>query len=291
MSENVPKPSIVSFVVTYTSDIDKSINFWKDVIGFETPYPNTPEWASLHAKGSKFDPVNHSHRETSFGIHLADNKKSYCTPGNVGLNFVLDGIDKFHDYLVSRGDVEVLEPPKTEPWGGKMATYRSPDGVVFGVVDAKTGENSEVQDQVDQAQTVKKQKTETTDEQEKKKEPATPSPFGICHIDFPVGDLKRAEKFYTDAFGWKFQAWKDDYSLFDSTSKEYPLQGGFQVGTKRFQFPFLYISTPSIKQGVDKLKSLGAKVGEIVELPQVGFTIDFEDSEGNVVGLYSRQRE
>jgi len=283
MSDNdIPKPTIVTFVVTFTSDVEKSTNFWKEVVGFETPFPSLPHWASLHVKGSKFDVVNHSHRETGIGVHLSDEKKSYCAPGSIQLSFVVDGIDKFHEYLVSRKDVEVLEQPTTQKWGGREALYKAPDGVVFQIVDPKAA-CTEPQP--------KKQKTESTNDHSMENgqpKEVVPSPFGVCHVDIPVGDLKRAEKFYTDAFGWKFQAWKHDYSMFESTSKEFPLQGGFSVGPKRFDFPFLYINTPTIKQGVDKLKSIGAKVGDVVEIPQVGFNVDFEDSEGNKLRLWSK---
>ena len=43
------------------------------------------------------------------------------------INFHVDDLDAVHERLAAAG-VEFIAPPRTEPWGGRIATFSDPDG-------------------------------------------------------------------------------------------------------------------------------------------------------------------
>ena len=112
----------------------------------------------------------------------------------------------------------------------------------------------------------------------------------ICHIEIPALDVNRAAKFYEDLFGWKMTRWGDgeDYILFN-TGKE-PSGGIMRVEEVKEGSLIIYIYVEDIPEALGKAETLGAeRIQEKMEIPNVGFWGSFRDTEGNVIGLFSKK--
>ena len=82
---------------------------------------------------------------------------------------------------------------------------------------------------------------------------------GICHIEIPVTDLKKAKEFYSKLFGWTvpFIDEKTGYALFDAGT---PPNGGFnkvaKVTPSQIQ---IYIMVDDIEKKLQEIKTQAAK--------------------------------
>lgn len=59
-------------------------------------------------------------------------------PLRVMVNLAVEGLDGAHRRLTRLG-VECLRPPEPEHWGGRIATYRDPDGNVVQLMELPKG--------------------------------------------------------------------------------------------------------------------------------------------------------
>ena len=111
------------YVIVFVSDMDKSVAFYRDVLGF---------------------PVrNQSHKWTEFGtgettlaLHLADadehpHTHAMMPAGHCHVGLTVPDVDAFHAEVVAKG-VKCLQPPKKQNWG-TLAVYADPDGLPVSV--------------------------------------------------------------------------------------------------------------------------------------------------------------
>lgn len=114
----------IDYAIVFVSDMGKSIAFYRDVLGlplkFETPY-----WTEFATEGS------------TLALHLADEGDAgdANAPGTCRTGFSVPDIGAFHERMVEHG-VECVEPPK-ESFGAKLSQYKDPDGMRFGVSEAR----------------------------------------------------------------------------------------------------------------------------------------------------------
>ncbi len=111
-------------------------------------------------------------------------------------------------------------------------------------------------------------------------------PNNIAHFAINADDCLRAKKFYTDVFGWKFEAWgpPDFWRIFTSPDgihgalqkRREPASGN---GIKGYECT---IGVENINTTVSAIEKAG---GKIVFPPflieHVGTVAQFEDTEGN----------
>lgn len=114
----------------------------------------------------------------------------------------------------------------------------------------------------------------------------------VIHFDIYADDPARAEKFYSEAFGWKFEKWKGEgmnYWLI-MTGEGPGIDGGMSLREKEWKEG---VSKWSVTVGVKDIDEAIAKVekagGEItmkkMGLPKVGWFANFKDPEGNILSL------
>jgi predicted enzyme related to lactoylglutathione lyase len=115
---------------------------------------------------------------------------------------------------------------------------------------------------------------------------------GICHIEIPVTDLKKAKEFYSKLFGWTvpFIDEKTGYALFDAGT---PPNGGFnkvaKVTPSQIQ---IYIMVDDIEKKLQEIKNAGGKaVEKTSEIPGFGWEAKISDVFGNVLGLFKPLRK
>ena len=117
----------------------------------------------------------------------------------------------------------------------------------------------------------------------------------IVHIEFPAGDLQKAEKFYTSVFGWQIQTDEMyNYMMFHAEggpdgafvkTGEAGDQGNVQY---RPDSLLVYISTDDIDATLAKIEAEGGKtVVPKTEIPNVGWFGIFTDPTGNHIALFT----
>lgn len=127
----------------------------------------------------------------------------------------------------------------------------------------------------------------------------------IVHFEIPVDDVERAQKFYSEIFGWSFMKWDMPtdgatggdpyYGVFttevdESNQPKKPgaINGGMMKRKMPGQFFMNYINVDSIDEKLNVIKTLG---GEIcmpkTEISKgMGWIAIFKDTENNMMGLH-----
>ena len=111
----------------------------------------------------------------------------------------------------------------------------------------------------------------------------------IVHVEIPSANMEAAGKFYQELFGWKISPMPEmNYTMWEAgDGDEY---GGFpQVSDENPAGQVLiYIASDDIDADLKKAVQLGGKViHPKAEIPQMGWFGIFQDTTGNVLGLYT----
>ncbi len=126
---------------------------------------------------------------------------------------------------------------------------------------------------------------------------------GIVHFEIPASDPGKLSKFYQDVFGWQTQKWEMPAEggqtmeywgvrTVDSNEMGMPTEPGAINGAifqrqAANQSPVNYINVPSVDEYLQKAQSQGAKpLMTKTAVPQMGYFAQFEDPEGNTLGLW-----
>ncbi len=114
----------------------------------------------------------------------------------------------------------------------------------------------------------------------------------ITHIEFPADDTARAQRFYSELFGWQFESIPgfDGYFMFNTGPAD---AIGGAVGKRGESAPEkvrMYVEADSIDALLPRVPELGGTVVmEKTEIPGQGFYAVVDDTEGNQIGLYEGQ--
>lgn len=119
---------------------------------------------------------------------------------------------------------------------------------------------------------------------------------GVVHFEIPADDQDRASKFYREALGWRIEPVPGmDYSMVitaDMDANGQPvaagaINGGMMAREGEITNPVVTVDVPDINATLKRVEELGGSV--VVpknEIPGMGYTAYFRDSEGNVMGLW-----
>ncbi|NQS97125.1 MAG: VOC family protein [candidate division Zixibacteria bacterium] len=110
----------------------------------------------------------------------------------------------------------------------------------------------------------------------------------ICHFEIPFDEVGRAQKFYTELFGWKIE--KDpnmDYWVIDTGDPGKGVCGGMMKRQVPEQQILNYIDVPSVEESLAKVEELGGKtVMAKTPVPGMGWFGVCLDTENNAFGLW-----
>lgn len=129
----------------------------------------------------------------------------------------------------------------------------------------------------------------------------------VVHFEMPYEDKNRMAKFYQDAFGWKTHIMGDDlggYVMAQTTEtddkgmiqKPGHINGGFFQKNTDHPHPSVVIAVDDIHAAMKKAAAAGAtnfkasKPNEPDMIPNVGWYINFTDTEGNLASLLQPTR-
>ena len=118
----------------------------------------------------------------------------------------------------------------------------------------------------------------------------------VVHFEVPYSDGDRARAFYREAFGWNLMEMPEMNYTMASTGpvddQSMPSEPGFINGgmferTEALRGPMLTIDVDDLDAALKTVESLGGKqVGEKLPVGDMGFAAYFEDTEGNILGLW-----
>ena len=118
----------------------------------------------------------------------------------------------------------------------------------------------------------------------------------VVHFEVPFDDADRARSFYRDVFDWQIQEMPElQYNIVSTGPADdqgMPSEPGF-IGGGMMQRQ-AQVATPVITLAVDDIdttliaveKHGGQSVGEKMKVGDMGFAAYFNDSEGNLMGLW-----
>jgi len=124
----------------------------------------------------------------------------------------------------------------------------------------------------------------------------------VVHFEMPARDAGRMSKFYTAVFGWNTQQLGPEMGHYvvvrttETAENNFPkepgrINGGFYGRTKEDQSPSVVIAVDDIRDAMKKVAAAGGKVlggqkpGEPDDIPGIGLSASFIDTEGNRVSM------
>lgn len=114
----------------------------------------------------------------------------------------------------------------------------------------------------------------------------------FSHIEFPADDVERATSFYSNVFGWQFEAMAEFEHYYLYTAGPGGLGGGIGIrGQNAPQAVRNYIGVDDVDATVGKVQANGGTV--VVPKTDIGFGwyAAVTDTEGNEIGLYKSKSE
>jgi len=119
----------------------------------------------------------------------------------------------------------------------------------------------------------------------------------VVHFEIPAKDVKRASTFYTKAFGWTltqfpgFEYWSVGTTMSDKDGRPTSpgaINGGLgKAGVMAPKAVTVTVGVADIDAALANVKKLGGKqVGKKMPVGDMGWSAYFEDTEGNVIGLW-----
>ncbi len=119
----------------------------------------------------------------------------------------------------------------------------------------------------------------------------------ITHFEIPCDDMSRVTTFYEDVFGWRTKSIPDmDYVMAYSAEvdeSERPrepgaINGGFYKRTAyASRSPVLVVAVDDINASMDAINGAGGTAtADVHKVGNMGLYTQFQDPEGNVLGLW-----
>ena len=118
----------------------------------------------------------------------------------------------------------------------------------------------------------------------------------VVHFEIPAKDVKRAQSFYQKAFSWNIQQFPGfEYYMISTTESDQngmpknpgAINGGMGKKAGPLKNTVVTIRVSDINTSLEKIGKLGGKtVQKKQPVGNMGYTAYFEDTEGNVVGLW-----
>jgi uncharacterized protein len=103
----------------------------------------------------------------------------------------------------------------------------------------------------------------------------------VAWFELPAKDTRRAQRFYSELFGWRFERFGDDdyHVTYDSA--------GAVFGPAEQTGPNLYFATDDIDAAITRVRELGGEAGERQEIPNdFGSFAHCRDTEGTAFSLF-----
>jgi predicted enzyme related to lactoylglutathione lyase len=122
----------------------------------------------------------------------------------------------------------------------------------------------------------------------------------VVHFEIPADNVKRAQAFYSKAFGWQMNELPGmNYTMVGTTPSDQngrpkepgAINGGMGKRKSPLKNPVVTIGVDSVDESLETVKKLGGKVVKGKEaVADMGFIAYIKDTEGNIIGLWQPAR-
>jgi lactoylglutathione lyase len=119
----------VSYTIVFVSDMRKSIEFYRDVVGMPVRF-ESPHWTEFETVGATL--ALHLVEGTGNGGPPVRNE----APGGCRPGFSVPDLQEFHRRVISMG-VQCVQEPK-DVFGAQVAMYLDPDRLAFSVGEERS---------------------------------------------------------------------------------------------------------------------------------------------------------
>ena len=124
----------------------------------------------------------------------------------------------------------------------------------------------------------------------------------VVHFEIPADDTARAKKFYEKAFGWGVESYQEfDYHGLITVKRDEKtrmpkepgaINGGMMKRQGPIKSPVITISVKDMNKAMENVKEAGGKiVRDKMNVGEMGIAAYFQDSEGNVLGLWQELKK
>lgn len=119
----------IGYAIVFVSDMNEATAFYRDVVGLPLRF-ESPGWTEFATEGC------------TLALHATETPAPERTgdlepAGTCRTGFNVEDLDAFHARMQEH-DVPCVQEPQTL-FGARMAQYRGPDGMVFGVGESRGG--------------------------------------------------------------------------------------------------------------------------------------------------------
>ncbi len=122
----------VSYAIVFVSDMDRSVAFYRDVIGLRLKF-ESPGWTEFATDGATLAlHTSHERAEDDTDGDSDSMPAGRCLPG-----LQVPDLDEFHQKMLAHG-VPCIQSP-TEVFGSRVAQYGDPDGLAISVGEGSNG--------------------------------------------------------------------------------------------------------------------------------------------------------
>jgi hypothetical protein len=122
----------------------------------------------------------------------------------------------------------------------------------------------------------------------------------VVHFEIPADDVERASQFYQEAFGWRLAPVPGlAYTMVETTesgpdgrpTEPGAINGGMGARQAPLTSPVITNDVDDVDEALNTVERLGGKtIQGRHAVGDMGFSGYFEDSEGNVMGLWQTAR-
>ena len=120
---------------------------------------------------------------------------------------------------------------------------------------------------------------------------------GVVHFEIPADDKERANGFYQSAFGWNLSPMQGmDYTIAITTPSDQQtgmptapgaINGALFPRTDNLRTPIITIDVEDLDAALAQVESAGGSVAQAKgAVPGMGYYAYFNDTEGNIMGLW-----
>ncbi len=117
----------------------------------------------------------------------------------------------------------------------------------------------------------------------------------VVHFEIPADDVKRAQKFYMNVFGWEMEQFPEmEYTMIRTTpvdENHMPVEpgainGGMVKRERPVTAPVITIAVADMEAAMKGIKKAGGEVVRGMQVGDMGYAAYFKDTEGNIIGLW-----
>ena len=118
----------------------------------------------------------------------------------------------------------------------------------------------------------------------------------VSHFEIPFDDQARAQKFYSEVFGWEINKFGDmDYWIVKTCNSDQNMKpvepgainGGLLKRDETGKNPVIVVDVPDIEEHLKKIETAGGKiVMPTIPIGDLGLYSRIADTEGNVIGVW-----